>query len=618
MAKKLFSFLIAATLSMTICLSITPNYSIAQGTTSSKISLNLKNALYDLTNEETVPVSIWIEDIDYAKVEDTVLINTGTSDEQLLDIASELYAPLHDNSIIKIEEKYDEPNELICNEIAVAGKCSGDIPKEDINTLEKYKNFYKANKIEISELSSNVNTYISTKRAVAKEEYDKQNNEFVDDYLKNNDIIFVSSYAPMIIAELSKEDIYRLEKEDKVDSLYLHEKHENYDFGNIGISVPSIGGYYTRYSLGLDGEGVNIGQIENGRPKTGITELSSTTITRGGYDYNSDHASLVAAIIAGSTGMVPQAHLYSAGGIVDFYQSAEWLISSGVTVINCSNGSYYGDNYYDSAKWIDHVVNQHNVSWVQASGNDGANHVCSYGYSYNAITVGGINDNGTVDKTDDTYYESSAYNYYTTSFGMKPDVVAPAVGFSLSNGSYSGSGTSFAAPHVTGMIAQMMQFMPTVSLRPDAIKAAVLASCDRKVTDEYLVWITAQEGAGVINAIKAIDSITECNYYTTMASSITYTYSPQTTGFKKFVISWIKQNTNSGTNHSTIVDDPNVTNFDLIVYNSSGTIIASSLFTTNNAELVGFDAYSGSTYTIKIIRNNNFSSAEKISYAYYE
>ena len=88
--------------------------------------------------------------------------------------------------------------------------------------------------------------------------------------------------------------------------------------------------------------------------------------------------------------------------------------------------------------------------------------------------------------------------------------------------------------------------------------------------------------------------------------------------FKKFVISWIKQNTNSGTNHSTIVDDPNVTNFDLIVYNSSGTVIASSLFTTNNAELVGFDANSGSTYTIKIIRNNNFSSAEKISYAYYE
>ena len=89
-------------------------------------------------------------------------------------------------------------------------------------------------------------------------------------------------------------------------------------------------------------------------------------------------------------------------------------------------------------------------------------------------------------------------------------------------------------------------------------------------------------------------------------------------GFKKFVISWIKQNTNSGTNHSNSVDDPNVTNFDLKVYNSSGTVIASSLFTTNNAELVGFDADSSNTDTIKIIRNDNFSSVEKLSYAYWE
>lgn len=58
---------------------------------------------------------------------------------------------------------------------------------------------------------------------------------------------------------------------------------------------------------------MKVGQIESGLPKTGISELSATKITRYESDSTnatySDHASLVAAIIAGNTGMAPQAEL---------------------------------------------------------------------------------------------------------------------------------------------------------------------------------------------------------------------------------------------------------------------------------------------------------------------
>lgn len=610
--RKFFSLM----LSMTLCLSSSHGFVTAQEISKSKLSLDLQRSLEGISDEEKVPVCIWIEDIDYKKVEDNTLLKTGFSDEILLNAAFELYKPLNNSCVKKIEEKHGEID-IDDNITEVAESYLGNIQRSDNHNLEKYKNFYKENINKISELSSNVNTYISKKRAIAKAEYDVQNEKFTEEYLKGKKIDFVSSYAPMIIAELNKEDINKLESINKVNEIYLYSISDDYDLGNMNISIPSIDGDYVRDVVGYDGNGIKIGQIENGRPQTGISELSSTSITRGGTNNNTDHASLVAAIIAGSSGMVPQADLYCTTAD-NFYQNAEWLISSGVTVINCSNGNADNGQYNDEARWIDHVVNQHDVSWVQASGNNGPNgYVLKRGLSYNAITVGAIDDNGTVSTSDDTYADFTSYNTYNACLGMKPDVVAPGCGFSLSNGC-SGTGTSLAAPHVTGMVAQIMQYMPYFSLRPDAIKAAVLSSCDRKVTNEFLGWITNKEGAGVINALNAIDAIVNCYSLPVTTSNVTYTYSPQTSGFKKFVISWIKQNTNTGTNHGTVNTDPSVTNFNLAVYDSSGNLIANSVSSYNNAELVGFTANSSQTYTIEIERVNSFSTNEKITYTYWD
>ena len=165
----------------------------------------------------------------------------------------------------------------------------------------------------------------------------------------------------------------------------------------------------------------------------------------------------------------------------------------------------------------------------------------------------------------------------------------------------------------------MMYYMPSLKLRPDAIKAAVLASCDRKVTNETLYYITDKEGAGVVNANKAISAIhsvsTNNIIYDTTDSTIDYYYTPRTSGTKTFALSWIKQNTGSGTNHYSI-SEQSFTDFDLAVYDSAGDYITSSTSANNIAELLRFNATAYNTYKIRITRYTNNSTLEKLALAY--
>jgi serine protease AprX len=138
------------------------------------------------------------------------------------------------------------------------------------------------------------------------------------------------------------------------------------------------------------------------------------------------------------------------------------------------------------------------------------------------LTVGASSHMGTIDRADDTIAAFSSRGPTAINYGAKPDVVAPGVGIeSLSNpdsafyvtkaayllsGSVptwyqpymSLSGTSMAAPVVTGTVALMLQANP--NLTPNAVKAIIEYSAQ-----QYAGYDRLTQGAGFLNAKGAVE-----------------------------------------------------------------------------------------------------------------
>jgi minor extracellular serine protease Vpr len=92
-------------------------------------------------------------------------------------------------------------------------------------------------------------------------------------------------------------------------------------------------------------------------------------------------------------------------------------------------------------------------------------------------------------------------------FYMKPDLVAPGVFVNTTSilGGYNfTSGTSFAAPHVSGAVALLLQKNP--ELRPDEISSIISTTAD-PISDTYGTQFTQEiSGVGRLNITKAFDA----------------------------------------------------------------------------------------------------------------
>jgi serine protease AprX len=138
------------------------------------------------------------------------------------------------------------------------------------------------------------------------------------------------------------------------------------------------------------------------------------------------------------------------------------------------------------------------------------------------LTVGASSHMGTVDRSDDTIAAFSSRGPGAIDYAAKPDLVAPGVGIEsltdpaswmytakspyLLNGTVSTSylpylslsGTSMAAPVVTGTVALMLQANP--SLTPNAVKAILQYTAQAYPGHDGLT-----QGAGFVNAKGAVE-----------------------------------------------------------------------------------------------------------------
>ena len=189
----------------------------------------------------------------------------------------------------------------------------------------------------------------------------------------------------------------------------------------------------------------------------------------------------------------------------------EWIIANraryDIRVLNISLGG--DEDVPCSQSIIDQAAEEairHGIVVVAAAGNAGDSHSIPPANSPSVITVGGYSDNNQLDRSRLDLYHS---NFGVTADGtIKPEIIAPAMWIvapvlpvlwqSVAAHYQHVDGTSFAAPIVASIAAQMIEANPT--LTPGAIKNILVSTADRIVTEPVV-----RQGYGVVNARRAVE-----------------------------------------------------------------------------------------------------------------
>lgn len=563
----------------------------------SKITHKLLDALDDLAYEDEIKIYAVINDVD----RETIMESFANDYPEEFD--AYMLAEESNDDPVNIVSLYNEPDELIEPQSAYE--------EVDIVLLQRA---------------------IQIKRSLFAETYYNANKEFVNDHVGLEKQLFISRYSPMVIVLANQVIIDQLCKDERTCLLDLVEEYEPIDY--LAVANTCTNAAYVRDVFGNKGNNVAIGMIESGIPYAGTSFQNSIHIYS---DDNSpvnvsSHATMVANIIAGIyEGVAPQSTLYAARLLSyaeDFYTRMEWLVDR-VNIINMSCGFGGSGAYNMYAKWIDHIANEHDVHVVVAAGssNDiGQGLVNNFGMAYNAITVGGYNDNNTVTASDDAMSLYSPYMESSNAIhGEKPNLIAPSDNITVP---YQGteSGTSFSAPQVSGVIAQLCSYKSTLLNKQSVVGAMLAAGSVSKISgfSSNLIngstQINDKQGAGKLDARKTRAIAYHGNYWraTIQPSGFPYSKTISITADPdskiRIAIFWLARNSlHSSSGNLTVVP---LTNLDLKVYAPDGSLLRSSTTLYSNYEIVQFTPTQTGNYTIKIVKiTSGTTNSEKVGIA---
>ena len=411
--------------------------------------------------------------------------------------------------------------------------------------------------------------YMMTRRGILYDNYVADNQEFVEQYIGDYDdrILYSGYFTTTVIAELTAEEIKAIARIREVELIELHVDHEikievdEVIAGKIGVS----GSTGTRTN-GWNGSGVRVGMIENALPDFTAPQLRGNSLSRImvvdniGVGWSTvassrrtgaiDHATKVASILMGRRvavgmssfeGVVPSITRLYMSGIGDNLGNMNYLARAvqemarlGVHVVNISAGApaLLGLAYTSYEREIDRTIFTSRMAVVTSAGNRGLHdaHITAPGNGLNVITVGNLN---THTLSRPPYMMASDSSYRNPRFlPNKPDIAAPGTNVrtvgrngNVVNNLNDNSGTSFAAPLVAGVAAQLVQsnHVDGVTVRPAAIKATLALTADTgAIMSSFNNTITShlreRSGAGLLDARGAVSAIQLRNPQTTLIS----------------------------------------------------------------------------------------------------
>ena len=307
----------------------------------------------------------------------------------------------------------------------------------------------------------------------------------------------------------------------KVDELTLpFETHLEY-------SVPTIQPS-SFYAAGINGTGVNVSVVDSGvtpHDDLDINLISQDFSISGNTADSQNHGTHVAGIIASAhstqTGVSPYiSNLINAKIIGTIVTEAtpilgmDWAITQKAQILSnswgCGSNVYTCEDYQtycfsaatgDDVSWtlyMDSAVDAYDLVFVVSAGNKGAcgnTSITPPADAYNVITVGATTDKGTSSRADDTYLDLATHGFETSrgptyDGRKKPDVVAPGAAINSTSklgGFISQSGTSMAAPHVSGASAILTQYGLT-NLETKALLINTAEDYGEEGWDQYYGW----------------------------------------------------------------------------------------------------------------------------------
>ncbi len=554
------------------------------------LSVNLSAVMANADESELIPVDIWVEEVDIDEVEAAALEETGLNKAKIAEL---------DEAGVEL-------------------------------TIEE------------------VDKYITAERQIYAERQKALNEQIMQNTLGSSEMgvplaqrnVYVSIYAPVISVELTKSEVQQMAKCKQVDTIYYAPNVEittvdpvedptGANSGTEGITLNQaferIRANRTRDEKGYTGTGIKIGQFEPGLPDTSASHLRNSSIqTTATFSYagKTNHATRVAGIMVSTgnvRGIVPDAQLYSISTEPDAKRSVEWLLGAeggpSVHVINMSAGLLLNGIYAADCKWFDHIALNHSVHFVVSAGNEGktkddpdaSEYVTSPAMAANVITVGAVNQTYSARADFSSYLEASS------TVLNKPDICAPGEYLYLFDG--FDSGTSYAAPMVTAIVAQMIQARPALATTQDTVKAILTAAIHdgtlRYTPSNYQTDGYGQCGAGLVDALSAVNVARYQNYTLNK-------YIPKGTEtgnyfeVKKFTVAssatlirvslaWLKNNRISGDHHENgTPTDEVLADIDMQVFDPNGNRVGSSTSSRGNVEIVEFVPTMAGEYTIKL------------------
>ena len=315
-----------------------------------------------------------------------------------------------------------------------------------------------------------------------------------------------------------------------IDEIYIGNEPQVESFSSLPTTFEKINVDNMINNGPYDGSGINVGIVESAAyddTSGGVIDVSKYGTNLPGYDdyygrsikirsgqtdlsYHADH---VAMIAVGNNGIARDSNIlscYSQGGVESY---AKWLVDENMNVANGSFGGVLDYGIYPSqSKLMDEWIKNYLFTFVAAAGNktyDEDKNVINDNYvtwpatGFNVISVGNSYESSSIIEINDSCYKEMS-NYY----GSKPNIIAPGTtttnSYNPIDKKYSGTGTSYAAPQVTGCIALLMEEFPYLVAYPELVTSIITSSASpmsSTYNNEY--GDNHYDGSGLHNQIGA-------------------------------------------------------------------------------------------------------------------